>query len=427
MGKILVKSYNPRVYEQRSLLNEAIENRIAPMMREWELQSIYQGPEVATVNVMHKYDGTYDEIAWVLMGDSISKSNELYAFIDSVIKNQPGQAWNPSANRTSELSQASRGQAASMLPGAQGAGAGGLSGGAAQDPSGKSNQQSHPQQAAPAADPAAPAAPQAQPGLMSRMGTWAKERALPAAGRAVQHAGSALMGGLAGAALGPMGALAGAGAGLGGSMRAAGKRKERGEIDPVFRGEGALGGIAADAAKAGGAAAGRGATAAKQGAQDFAQNFQQGGGVGGFVGQAARTAKNLPGQMWQGAKNAWGAGGDAQQQNAAAAAAPAATGGGGTIPGVAGPGNAPGGGGGTPAPAAAPTTGGGPPGAGGEVATTTPQAAQQATQQQLPGPGQGQQPGIVANQGETANQNLITMASDNSNAYNSIEAILKGW
>jgi len=81
MGKILVKSYNPRVYEQRSLLNEAIENRIAPMMREWELQSIYQGPEVATVNVMHKYDGTYDEIAWVLMGDSISKSNELYAFI----------------------------------------------------------------------------------------------------------------------------------------------------------------------------------------------------------------------------------------------------------------------------------------------------------------------------------------------------------
>ena len=78
MGQILVKSdYNPRQYESRSLLNEAVENRANSIMKEWETNTIYNGPERAAVEVMHKHRATHNEIAWVLAGDNITKSNEV--------------------------------------------------------------------------------------------------------------------------------------------------------------------------------------------------------------------------------------------------------------------------------------------------------------------------------------------------------------
>ena len=67
-----MSNYNPRGgYESRSLLNEAIYNRV---VREFELESLYKGADRAAVEVMHKYDGTRQEMAWVLQGDSFTKS-----------------------------------------------------------------------------------------------------------------------------------------------------------------------------------------------------------------------------------------------------------------------------------------------------------------------------------------------------------------
>ena len=100
MGEILVKSvYNPRQYESRSLPNEAVKNRADGIMKEWEVSSIYNGPDHAAVEVMHKHQATYNEIAWVLAGDNITKSNEVYAYIDSVLK-APAGGLVPGMSRT---------------------------------------------------------------------------------------------------------------------------------------------------------------------------------------------------------------------------------------------------------------------------------------------------------------------------------------
>ena len=294
-------SYNPRGgYENRSMLNEAIANRV---VREFELESIYKGSERAAVEIMHKYDGTRQEMAWVLQGDSFTKSTAVFEYIDSIIKNQPGQPWNASANRDPLLSQRNRGNAMGMLPGFQedsrpfaNDGSSQLSGGASRGTAG-GNQQSH------------PAPPPAKPGLGQRLKTWASERAAPAMRRGLQHAGAGLVGGLAG---GPLGVLAGVGASMYGNRNL--------PKQPVFGGEGGLGQIAGDAARQGG-------QAVAGAAQQQAQNYQTGQGAMGKVGQAAGTAGNLAGSAWQGLKNmgqraaqgvqnAWQQAGAAQQQNA---------------------------------------------------------------------------------------------------------------
>lgn len=262
--------YNPRGgYENRSLLKEAITNRV---VREFELESLYKGPEVAAVEIMHKYDGTRNDMAWVLMGDSITKSAEVYSFIDSVIKNQPGEPWNPSANRDPTLGQKNRGDAAGMMPGPEAAG---LGGGASQGTAGGA-QQSHP----------------AQQGLGSRFKTWAKDRAAPAIGRGLRHMGAGLAGGLATA--NPLGVIAGAGA----SMYQAHKAKQdpNNPAQKVMGGEGGLNQLAGDAAK-------QGAVGVKNAAAQQQQNFQQGQGAAGKVGQVAGSAKNMAQGAWQGMKN----------------------------------------------------------------------------------------------------------------------------
>lgn len=297
-----MSNYNPRGgYENRSLLKEAVANRI---VREFELESLYKSPEVAAVEVMHKYDGTRQDMAWVLMGDSIAKSGEVFAFIDNVIKQfnpqRPGKG----------LGQANRQQAMDMLPGFQeesapGAndGSAALSGGASQGTAG-GNQQSH----------------QAKQGLGSRFKTWAKERAMPAMGRGLRHLGAFTAGGIAG---GPLGALGG----LGASMAQAHRGKQTGQYGKVMGGEGGLGQLGADAAK-------QGAVGVRNAAGQAKQNFQTGQGAMGKVGQAAGTAGNLAGSAWQGMKNlagkakqgvqnAWQQAGQQQQQNLANAPTPA--------------------------------------------------------------------------------------------------------
>ncbi len=297
-----MSNYNPRGgYENRSLLKEAIANRL---VREFELESLYKSPEVAAVEIMHKYDGTRQDMAWVLMGDSIAKSGEVFAFIDNVIKQfnpqRPGKG----------LGQANRQEAMGMLPGFQeesapgaGDGSAALSGGASQQTAG-GNQQSH----------------QAKQGLGSRFKTWAKERAMPAMGRGLRHLGAFTAGGVAG---GPLGALGG----LGASMAQAHKGKQSGQYGKVMGGEGGLGKLAGDAAK-------QGAVGVKNAAGQAKQNFQTGQGAMGKVGQAAGTAGNLAGSAWQGMKNlagkakqgvqnAWQQAGQQQQQNLANAPTPA--------------------------------------------------------------------------------------------------------
>lgn len=259
-----MSNYNPRGgYESRSLLNEAIYNRV---VREFELESLYKGADRAAVEVMHKYDGTRQEMAWVLQGDSFTKSTAVFTYIDSIIKNfnpqRPGKG----------LGQANRQAAMNMLPQFQ-EGSEQLSGGASQGTAG-GNMQSH--------------AP--KEGLGSRFKTWAKERAAPALGRGLRHMGAGLAGGLATG--NPLGVLAG----IGGSMYQAHKGKQSGQYGKVMGGEGGLNQLATDAAK-------QGAQAARSGAQQQAQNFQTGQGAMGKVGQVAGAMKNLGGKAVQGMKN----------------------------------------------------------------------------------------------------------------------------
>jgi hypothetical protein len=282
-----MSNYNPRGgYESRSLLNEAIYNRV---VREFELESLYKGADRAAVEVMHKYDGTRQEMAWVLQGDSFTKSTAVFTYIDSIIKNfnpqRPGKG----------LGQANRQAAMSMLPQYE-EGSEQLSGGASQGTAG-GNMQSH--------------AP--KEGLGSRFKTWAKERAAPALGRGLRHMGAGLAGGLATG--NPLGVLAG----IGGSMYQAHKGKQSGQYGKVMGGEGGLNQLAGDAAK-------QGAQAARSGAQQQAQNFQTGQGAMGKVGQVAGAMKNLGGaavqglknmgqQAVQGVQNAYQQAGQAQQAN----------------------------------------------------------------------------------------------------------------
>ena len=300
-----MSNYNPRGgYESRSLLNEAIYNRV---VREFELESLYKGADRAAVEVMHKYDGTRQEMAWVLQGDSFTKSTAVFQYIDSIIKQ-----FDRSTNRDPLLSNRSVDAARSMMPGAEAAGLGG----------GYSNQQMQ------AADRAAAKAREealsgkntgnmatnpAKEGLGSRFKTWAKERAAPALGRGLRHMGAGLAGGLATG--NPLGVLAG----IGGSMYQAHKGKQSGQYDKVMGGEGGLNQLAGDAAK-------QGAKAIQSGAQQQAQNFQTGQGAMGKVGQVAGAMKNLGGaavqgmknmgqQAVQGVQNAWQQAGQAQQAN----------------------------------------------------------------------------------------------------------------
>lgn len=285
-----MSDYNPRGgYESRSMLNEAIANRV---VREFELESLYKGSERAAVEIMHKYDGTRQEMAWVLQGDEFTKSTAVYDYIDSIIKE-----FNPSYPGKG-LGRDSRNEAMSFLGlGEGGEGKGGLSGGASQGTAG-GNMQSH--QAAPS-----------KPGLGQRLKTWASERAAPAMRRGMQHLGSAVAGGMMG---GPLGALGG----LGASMYANRNLPKQ----PVFRGEGGLGQIAGDAARQGG-------QAMAGAAQQQAQNFQTGQGAMGRLGQIAGTARNLGGAAMQGMRNmgqaamqgvqnAYNQAGQQQQANAAA-------------------------------------------------------------------------------------------------------------
>jgi hypothetical protein len=282
MSKVFVKSnYAPRGgYESRSLLHEAIGNRI---VQEWELQSIYQGPEVAAVQIMHKYDSDYKEIAWVLQGDTIAKSAHVYGFIDSVIKAGPGQPFNPS-QPGANMGQRSRNEAMAMMPGAPqvneatGKAEYDMSGGASQGTAGGASQ-SHP-------------APESKPGLGSRLKTWAQDRAAPAIGRGLQHLGAGLVGGIATAS--PIGAVAGTAASMYQAHKA--KQNPNNPAQKVMGGEGGLAGIAGDAAK-------QGAGAVAGAAQQQGQNYQQGQGAMGKVGQAVGAFKNMGTAAVQGAKN----------------------------------------------------------------------------------------------------------------------------
>ena len=279
--------FNPRQYEQRSLHKEAVANRV---IREFEMQSIYQGPSYAAVDVMHKYDATIDEMAWVLMGDTVTKSNEVYAYIESVIKAGPlGRGAGPQG--MTRASEKQLNQTMADMPGyTPGSG---MEGGTSQATAG-GNMQSH---------QAAGHLQSAQPGLGQRFKNWASQRALPAVGRGMQHLGAATMGGLA---AGPLGAMAG----LGGSMAASHARKKQG-VDaygnPLQQGEG-LGQIAGDAARAG-----------AQGARNFAgqqaQNFQTGEGAMGKVGQAAGAVGNIGRGIASAVGNAWNQAGQTQQAN----------------------------------------------------------------------------------------------------------------
>ena len=284
MSKVFVKSnYAPRGgYESRSLLHEAIGNRI---VQEWELQSIYQGPEVAAVQIMHKYDSDYKEIAWVLQGDTIAKSAHVYGFIDSVIKaNGPGEPWNQSANRDPALSRANQEAASELMPGAPqvneatGKAEYDMTGGASHGTAGGASQ-SHP-------------APESKPGLGSRLKTWAQDRAAPAIGRGLQHLGAGLVGGIATAS--PIGAVAGTAASMYQAHKA--KQNPNNPAQKVMGGEGGLAGIAGDAAK-------QGANAVAGAAQQQGQNYQQGQGAMGKLGQAVGAVKNMGTAAVQGAKN----------------------------------------------------------------------------------------------------------------------------
>ena len=282
MSKVFVKSnYAPRGgYESRSLLHEAIGNRI---VQEWELQSIYQGPEIAAVQIMHKYDSDHKEIAWVLQGDTIAKSAHVYGFIDSVIKAGPGQPFNPSQPGAG-MGQGRRDDAMAMMPGAPqvneatGKAEYDMSGGASQQTAGGASQ-SHP-------------APESKPGLGSRLKTWAQDRAAPAVGRGLRHLGAGVAGGIATAS--PIGAVAGTAASMYQAHKA--KQNPNNSAQKVMGGEGGLAGIAGDAAK-------QGAGAVAGAAQQQQQNFQQGQGAMGKVGQAVGAAKNMGTAAVQGAKN----------------------------------------------------------------------------------------------------------------------------
>jgi hypothetical protein len=391
--------YNPRGgYENRSLLKEAIANRL---VREFELESLYKGPETAAIEVMHKYDGTRNEMAWVLMGDSITKSAEVYAFIDNVIKaagqegleGVPGHRTGPpNAQGNPTLSHM---QPDLDLPGAEAAG---LGGGASQGTAG-GNQQSH--------------AP--KQGLGARFKDWAKNSAAPAMGRGLRHLGA---GALAGAAtLNPLAALGAAGA----SMYQAHKGKQSGQYNKVMGGEGGLNQLAGDAAK-------QGAVGVKNAANQQAQNFQTGQGAAGKVGQAAGAAGSIAGGAWQGMKNlagkaaggvqnAWNQAGQQQQQNLAQADPNQARINARLTP-------PPGGAGGA---------------TGGEVAQANPQQGQAAVNQILQEQG-AQQPqqglpplggnagmfGAGGSQTNQANESMQQVQTSND-TYSSIESILKGW
>lgn len=391
--------FNPRQYERRSLHKEAVANRV---IREFEMQSIYQGPSYAAVDVMHKYDATRDEMAWVLMGDTVTKSNGVYAYIDSIIKQ-------------------GRGRGAGGIPiGDQRAGAAFMEnempgyapgmGGRTKGPNTASLQDTHPTQQEQQQDGGYSAHTQqvAQPGLGQRFKNWATQRALPAVGRGMQHLGAATMGGLA---AGPLGAMAG----LGGSMAASHARKKQG-VDaygnPLQQGEG-LGQIAGDAARAG-----------AQGARDFAgqqaQNFQTGQGAMGGLGRVAGTVGNIGRGIASAVGNAWNQAGQTQAANLAAQ--PAAH----NIPGV----------GGNPQMGAmnrdfqnrlaaqnagvSPET---------EMAQVDPsivgQIAQDQQGQQVPQ--WQQQPGAMTGQQPTAAQIAEQNMQKTNDTYSSIESILKGW
>ena len=280
--------FNPRQYEHRSLHKEAVANRV---IREFEMQSIYQGPSYAAVDVMHKYDATIDEIAWVLMGDTVTKSNEVYAYIESVIKARgplgQGQGLGGANKALNTQMQETMADMPQYTPGS------GMEGGTSQGTAG-GNMQSH---------QAAGHLQSAQPGLGQRFKNWATQRALPAVGRGMQHLGAATMGGLA---AGPLGAMAG----LGGSMAASHRAKKQG-VDaygnPLQQGEG-LGQIAGDAAKAG-------VAGARNFAGQQAQNFQTGQGAMGKVGQAAGAVGNIGRGIASAVGNAWNQAGQTQQAN----------------------------------------------------------------------------------------------------------------
>lgn len=280
-----MSNYNPRGgYESRSLLNEAIYNRV---VREFELESLYKGSDRAAVEIMHKYDGTRQEMAWVLQGDSFTKSTAVFTYIDSIIKQ-----FDRSKNRDPLLSNRSVNNAMEAL--GVGADSAGLGGGHS-----KQQEQAANQAAAKARQEALSGAntgnmatnpSEAKQGLGSRFKTWAKERAAPALGRGLRHMGAGLAGGLATG--NPLGVLAG----VGGSMYQAHKGKQSGQYDKVMGGEGGLNQLAGDAAK-------QGAQAVQSGAQQQAQNFQTGQGAAGTMGKVAGTMKNLGGAAVQGMKN----------------------------------------------------------------------------------------------------------------------------
>ena len=395
-----MSNYNPRGgYENRSLLKEAIANR---MVREFELESLYKSPEVAAVEIMAKYDGTRNEMAWVLMGDSITKSSQVYAFIDNVLKEFNPQR--PGAG----LGRANREEAMSMMPGPEAAG---LGGGASQGTAG-GNQQSH----------------QAKEGLGSRFKNWAKNSAAPAMGRGLRHLGAFTAGGIAG---GPLGAMAG----LGGSMYQAHKGKQSGQYNKVMGGEGGLNQLAGDAAKAG-------AVGVKNAAGQQAQNFQTGQGAMGKVGQAAGAAKILGGKAVQGMKNmassaaqgvsnAMNQAGQQQQANLAQANPNAARqqqrmqNANAQPPQQPQPQQTTPPAGGTPDPNAPPQQG--------EQATADPTAVQQITDSQgpqAPAPAAPQLgaggAGMFGNQGNAANQAMQNVQTSND-TFSRINDILKGW
>jgi hypothetical protein len=281
--------FNPRQYERRSLHKEAVANRV---IREFEMQSIYQGPSYAAVDVMHKYDATIDEMAWVLMGDTVTKSNEVYAYIESVIKARGGPLGRGAGPQgMTRASERQLNQTMADMP--QYTPGSGMEGGPSQGTAG-GNMQSH---------QAAGHLQSAQPGLGQRFKNWASQRALPAVGRGMQHLGAATMGGLA---AGPLGAMAG----LGGSMAASHARKKQG-VDaygnPLQQGEG-LGQIAGDAAKAG-------VAGARNFAGQQAQNFQTGEGAMGGLGQAAGAVGNIGRGIASAVGNAWNQAGQTQQAN----------------------------------------------------------------------------------------------------------------
>ena len=423
MGHILVKSdYNPRQYESRSLLTEAINNRAEGIMKEWQVSSIYNGPERAAVEVMHKHQATHNEIAWVLAGDNITKSYEVYAYIDSILKQPIGQTVGGKGTYGFKDGKAQMHGADKLLGLGENVdwGTAGM-GGKAKGPQSASVQDTHPtpQEQQQQGGYSAATGQVAKPGLWNRMKTWATDRAAPAAARGLRHLGATAAGGLVG---GPLGAAAG----LAGSMAQAHRGKQTGQYGKVMGGEGGLNQIAADA----GAQAGQ---AAKDFAGQQAQNFQTGEGAMGTVGQAAGAAKNLGQSAWQGIKNIGGAIAqpfqDAWQQagvtqDANAAAQPPAH----NIPGV----------GGNPNPNVQ-----GPPGPANTPTTPFPGNAQaDPTQAQtVVDQGQGQQQqeeaqlasqttqpwGTNPMHGQAdATSMFATSSDDPSSAYSSIESILKG-